>query len=457
MPVTRDVDAMCVLFGLVLRQVRQEAGYSLRDLGRRCLYDYSRISRVERGEHLIDADLVPALDQALQAGGLLIALRALMEPQGSSATAGPDRLAARSRADGDTVILDLDVTDGRAVQVRLPRRKFSALLAGGALRALFPTGTADLDQLERVGRAIETPERTDPQVLDYFRALLGQHFVADKMLGPRDLLGVVEAQIDTLDRLRRGCRPGSADATMRLLAQYAEFAGWLHQDAGDTAIARYWTDRATVWAQAVGDYELVSYLLVRRSNIALLDGDATDVIELAAAARRVPGRASPSVLALATQQEARGWALHADADRFRHLLDAAAGLLTGGPDRVSEDSPVYLHSYDLNVLEEQSATGFRDCGHADTAIAILERRIAATPRQHQRDRAHQLAKLANALLQTAQPDPERAAALGLSCVGVARTTGSARISGELRTLDRTLRRRWRDLSSTTELHEALAA
>ncbi len=326
---------MCQLFGLVLRHMRQEAGYSLRELGSRCLYDYSRISRVERGEHLIDADLVPAVDRALQAGGLLIALRALVPSEARSAAPTPGLLTAGFRTDGDTVTLELDIPDGRPVRVRLPRRKFSALLAGGALRALLPAGSTDLDQTERVGRAIADPRRTDTHVLDYFRVLLGQHFVADKMLGPRALLTVIPAQIDTLDRIRRDCRPGSADATMRLLAQYAEFAGWLHQDLGDTATARYRTDRATVWAQAAGDYELVSYLLVRRSNIALLDGDATDVIELAAAARRVPGRVSPSVLALATQQEARGWAMRADADRFRHLLDAAADLLDGTSDLVN--------------------------------------------------------------------------------------------------------------------------
>jgi transcriptional regulator with XRE-family HTH domain len=45
---------MCRLFGTVLRQLREQAGISLRELGRRCLYDHSRISRVERGEHVID-------------------------------------------------------------------------------------------------------------------------------------------------------------------------------------------------------------------------------------------------------------------------------------------------------------------------------------------------------------------------------------------------------------------
>jgi len=64
---------------------------------------------------------------------------------------------------------------------------------------------------------------------------------------------------------------------------------------------------------------MVAYMLVRRSNIALLDDDAINVVDLAAA-RKVPGPISPKLHALAAQQEARGWAMHGDADGFRHHL-----------------------------------------------------------------------------------------------------------------------------------------
>ena len=188
------------------------------------------------------------------------------------------------------------------------------------------------------------------------------------------------AQIEVLDGLRSHTRPGTAEPTLRLLAQYAEFAGWLHQDSGDTAAAMFWSDRATQWAQAIGDYQMVAYMLVRKSNIALLDDDAVNVVELAAAARKVPGPASPKLHALAAQQEARGWALAGEADEFQHRLDTAANLLRDHPDDVDETAPLYLHHYDLDTLEEQSASGYRACGKAETAIAILEAKIAATPK-----------------------------------------------------------------------------
>jgi transcriptional regulator with XRE-family HTH domain len=456
-PVGSDSDALRQVFGLALRQLRTQAGLSLRELGQRSLYDYSRISRVERGEHLIDPELVAALDQALGAGGLLTTLRSLVQ-ETDGATSGPKILPTGGHHvdDGDSVMLELRTPDGRIVRVKLSRREFTHLLTGGALRAVLPAGVGDLDQAERVSKVIDEPRRVDSSVLDYFHALLEQHFTADKMLGPRQLLGPVLVQIDVLDGLRRHTRPGTAEPTLRLLAQYAEFAGWLHQDAGDTPAAMYWSDRATQWAQAIGDYQMVAYMLVRKSNIALLNDDAVSVVDLAGAACKVPGSVSPKLHALAAQQEARGWALYGDADHFRHELDIAANLLREHPDDVDETAPVYLHHYDLDTLEEQSASGYRACGQAETAVAILERKIAATPDRMHRDQGHQLAKLANTVLATTQPDPERAVELGLRCVTTARSTGSARITKELRTLDRTLTRRWPTLPGTTELHEALA-
>lgn len=458
-------DAVRQVFGMALRQLRTEAGLSLRALGQAAHYDFSRISRAERGEHLIDSRYVPALDAVLGTGGLLGLLRSLA-PDEPAAGPGPAVAPAGLMTlpagrldtdDGDSVTLQLRTPDGRTVRVSLSRRDLGKLLGGGAMRAILPAGVADPDAAERVSRLLRHPRRIDPKVLGYFHTLLAEHFTADKMLGPRQLLGPVLAQIQVLDELRRHTRPGTSEATLRLLAQYAEFVGWLHQDAGDTTAAMWWSDRASQCAQAVGDYQMVAYLMIRRSNIALADDDPVNVVDLAAAARKVPGAVSPKLHALAAQQEARGWALHHDADTFQDRLDLAAELLRAHPGDVDADAPVYLHYYDLSTLDEQSASGYRACGHADTAVAILERQIRATPEHLHRDQGHQLAKLANTVLATADPDPERAADLGLRCVNIARDTGSARIAGELASLDRSLMRRWRNLPATVELHEALAA
>jgi len=446
-----------MVFGLALRQLRTEAGLSLRALGKAAHYDYTRLSRAERGEHLVDPDVARALDRALQTGGLLGRLRSL-EPPVAPARGRAPALPRTTFGDGpgDTVKLELRTADGRTVQVSLTRREFAQLLGSGALHAVLPAGVTDLDQADRLSHSL-SGSRVDPEVLGYFQRLLTEHYTADKMLGPRQLLGPVMAQLDVLDTLRRTVRLGDTQPVLQLLTQYAEFAGWLHQDGGDLRAAMHWSDRASQWAQAAGDDEMVAYMLVRKSNIATLDNDPRAVVALAAAARQVRGDVSPKLLALASQQEARGWAQLHNVQRFRACLDRASDLLATHPAGLRPSSPVYLHGYDLDALEEQSASAYRSAGHTATAAAILERKIRQTPNHLARDQAHQRAKLANLVTAGPDPDPERAAELGIACLDAWRQTGSARIAGELHELKRTLARRWPDLPAARPLHDALMA
>ena len=66
----------------------------------------------------------------------------------------------------------------------------------------------------------------------------------------------------------------------------------------------------------------------------------------------------------------------------------------------------------------------------DVAVTILENTIAATSSTMARDRGHLTSKLAVAITRTPQPDPARAASLGLQALSIARDTGSARIMRE---------------------------
>lgn len=336
----------------------------------------------------------------------------------------------------------------------IPRREFNQLLATGALGAIFPAGILNLDDADRLTTAMNQPSRVDAPVIGYFERLLNEHYTADKILGPHQLLGPVMAQLDMLDALRRHARPPVAKPLLRVLAQYAEFVGWLQQDAGNLPAALYWSDRATQWAQSAGDYPMAAYLLVRKSNISYLVDDANTVVELAAAAQEIPGDLSPRIRALAIQQEARGWALIRDGDQCRRRLDTAAELLTAHTDSGDDPTaPVYIQYYDLGVLEDQAATCYRSIGHAEDAVAIFESRIADSLKANlHRDCGYQMAKLANTVIATKQPDPQRAAQLGLACLDLARQTGSARITKELSALDATLAARWPDQPDVRAFH-----
>ncbi len=165
----------------------------------------------------------------------------------------------------------------------MSRRQLGQMLTVGALRGILPAGVLSVDDADRLTQAIAHPRRVDQQVIEYFRRLLAEHYTADKMLGPRQLLGPVMSQLDVLDTLCKQARPPVAKSLLRTLAQYAEFVGWLQQDGGGLHAAMHWSDRATQWAQSAVDYQMVAYLLIRKSNIACLANDATTAVDLAPA------------------------------------------------------------------------------------------------------------------------------------------------------------------------------
>src|SRR6476660_8988796 len=170
-----DAETVRRLFGVALRHLRRQADMSLRELGQHTRYDYSRISRVERGEHLIDPQMVPALDRVLKTGGLLTALRSLADDKATA----PGRKAAPEATphvdDGDTVVMELRTADGSAVQVSVSRREFARLVAGGVAGALMPLDSAP-DRPHPTTGPVAMPRRIDPQILGYLRNVLDQHF-----------------------------------------------------------------------------------------------------------------------------------------------------------------------------------------------------------------------------------------------------------------------------------------
>jgi hypothetical protein len=439
------------IFGLALRQLRAQAGLSLRELGKRALYDYTRLSRAERGEILIPEHQVQVLDDLLRGGGLLVALR-----RGAASVPGGVVVSHCSVADSGPVILEIRLPGGGSITMSLSRRQFAQILATGALGSVLP-GTRTREHASRAARAVDEPARLDGEVLSYFQRALDGYYRADKMLGPRRLIGPVLAQIDVLDDLRCGARPPYADPLLRILARYGEMAGWLLEDSGDLDAAADWSRRAGAWAQCAGDTNMAAYMLVRQANIAALTGDHAAVVQLAGAAHRISGPIDPKLTALALQQQARGHARLGQQHDCFTLLDQAISTLREHPHVSDPDVPVYLHHYDLPTLHEQSAACYQIAGQADTAVTILENTIAATGQNLTRDRGHLTAKLAVAITHTTHPDPDRAASLGLHALTTARTTGSARIMRELWTLDTRLTSRWLTHPASRALHDALAA
>ncbi|MGH3927122.1 MAG: hypothetical protein ACRDTT_30355, partial [Pseudonocardiaceae bacterium] len=303
----------------------------------------------------------------------------------------------------------------------------------------------------RLVRTIHAPERVDAEIMGYLQRVLDGHQTADKMHGPRHLIDVVAAQMRFVDHLRSGARGEVRNELLTVGARYAEFTGWLHQDAGDTQAATYWTDRAMDWAQEAGNAALVSYLLMRKSHQARDQRDAQQVIGLAQASQRVAGPLPSHIRAQAVEEEAQGHALAEDEVACHRRFDEALELVASsrqeefsGPGRGRYVTEVYV--------ELQRANGWMELGRPLRAIDLYERELARLPAVQQRDVGVNFARLGRAY--AANRDPEQAVAVGHKALAIGRETGSARILTELHRLDTGLADS-RGLPIVVQFHEAL--
>ena len=297
----------------------------------------------------------------------------------------------------------------------------------------------------------QTSRHVDPEAAALLRSIRVEYARADNLLGPTHLLDLMSLHLDFIGELTAAASGDVRTELFAVRAKYAEFAGWLYQDAGNARAADYWSDRALEWATVADDHFLTSYVLMRKSNQASGVGDAVRTLDLAHAALHKPDRLTPRVRALALRQEAHGYALAGDATACARALEAAVEQAAldedhGDQERIETGycTPAYV--------EMEAADCWMTLGRPDKAIAIFENGLAAWPSDYQRDRGVHLARLAVA--HAANREPEQACAVAREALTIAVSTGSGRATTELRRAVGRLARC--DLPAVAELREALA-
>ncbi|MFJ7244534.1 DNA-binding protein [Kitasatospora sp. NPDC098652] len=277
----------------------------------------------------------------------------------------------------------------------------------------------------------------------------------DNVLGPREVLATAQEHIQLIQRLRREASGNDRKALLQLLAEYAEFCSWLHQDGGDHRSAQYWADRATDWASACGDHDLIAYITARKAQLAGDMKESVDAVDLADYAQRL-ARPGSRLSAMGAVYGAHGHALLGDELTAQHTFDQALALVTD-----PSEAPIGRGRW-LNAayVEAQRARSLSLLGHHQEAVAGFEQAIRSLPSNFRRDRGVYLAR--SAISQLAANGPEQAAATGEAALGIALSTGSARIFTELAMLDGLLQRcrgvlevdRFRAAFDSHLLHEA---
>lgn len=392
------------MFGAELRARRLAAGVSLAELARRVHYSKGHLSRVETGHKPPGADLARRCDAALGARGELAGL----------AGPAPEVEAVPVGGLGEVWLLGLG---GDSWFAPVSGREAEPPGAAGVFGARLPAVAA-------------RPEPT----AEVFEAMFAQHRRLGLVAGPATVLPAVIAHTHTLRELARTTGGAPGRRLTLLAARYAEYAGWMSQEAGDDRMALWWTRTAVELAGHAGGVELAAHGLVRQALVALYRDDAVRTVELARRAQADPA-ASARTLGLAALREAQGHALAGAETDCRHALDRARPLLRGTDDA----NGLSLGPAATTGLPE-IVTGWclHDLGRPAEAATVLDEALAAIPPGSHRSRARFGAR--RALAHAAAGEVEHACDLAAEVLDTAAVVDSATIRQDLRRLGRTLAR-----------------
>lgn len=291
--------------------------------------------------------------------------------------------------------------------------------------------------------------------VDWLARSLREHYQADNLLGPAVLLPVLTAHLGTIGRMRRTATGSVLADLLQVGAGYAEFAGWLSQDAGDLAGANQLYGQGMELAQAAGDDRMAAFILVRRAVQALAANEAAYAARLAQAAQRNRSPLTARVRAIAAQTEAIGHARAGDASEAARALDTAEKCTAEAEGVPADGDPSDGRYCELPLyLRISRAKVHLTLGDGPSAVTAFGDVLAVLPAAYRRDRGQYLAHLAHASALAGLP--EQACAQATESLAIAIETGSLRTLRDLRAMVASLDN-WSSLREVTQLRDCLAA
>lgn len=273
-----------------------------------------------------------------------------------------------------------------------------------SLGVLIETGASRVDPELHVWAAAADPEHVLAHLTEQWHLLVR----ADNLMGPRHALAGVQQQLPFLDALRESGPRCAKLEILRLAAQYAESASWLHEDAGAGRQARSWAEHALHLARSGGHDDLISWGNFRRSQQVLADASprtardaAQRALELLAHAR-FEGRPQSTMRAALESHNATALAVLGDGKAVNRRLDLAhnhAERWDAGDARSGHGAfatPGYL------VL--QRAWCYTILQRPNKAVPLFEEGLRSLPAVYHRDRAGHLVRYAHTLRDAGQVD-----------------------------------------------------
>ncbi|BAJ27839.1 MULTISPECIES: helix-turn-helix transcriptional regulator [Kitasatospora] len=418
-------------FGVELRRLREQHGLSLDGLARQLSYSKGYLSKVESGQRRASQELARRCDALLGAEGRLQQLAARPAP-----APRPDPARTTPPAPGPHPHDGHPYAAGAAgYTAEHPGRRESLPFAALPAPSGYP-GLPALPAAELLGALLpQRPTALDPGVPALLREQLVQYRALGQQLDPVLLVPALQMQSETAVRIALRCDGRTRAELLLIAAHFIEFGGWMAQEAGDRHTALAYTERAVELARAGGNRQLAGYALVRRALVTFYAGDAAATVALAAAAQ--DRRLRPRIRGLAALREAQGHALGGDRGRCLRALERAEVLLaTAAADH--DGGPTIGSSHIADPAAMTTGWCLFDLGHARRAAEILDREHARIPLRATRARVRY--GLRRALAHAAAGEAEHACAVAAEQLGGLGDVPSATVTGDLRRLDRELRR-----------------
>ncbi|MEV4135491.1 hypothetical protein AB0J72_25350 [Dactylosporangium sp. NPDC049742] len=301
---------------------------------------------------------------------------------------------------------------GRATDVELglyvPRRTDSGTAADGGARVQPMPGSWD-----------ETTFHLSAQ----WRLLVQ----TDKLFGPAYALIGVSAQLTLVEQLLTEVPAAFRPSLIRLAAQYAESAAWLHQSLDEHDAARRWSGQALAWAVQAGDSVMTAWARYRSSQRYLFAGEVPGAVSEAVAAMRLDTKLPAPMRAALRVQWAHAVAAGGGYGEAMQLLDDAhrwaADRFLGKAD--GEHGTYCTSGY----IEVHRGACLRLAGRPGEALAVLDQALPSIPSLHRQD--YTTALLSKAAAHVAARQPDQAAATARTALPIARHAGSLRVLNQL--------------------------
>ncbi|HEX3922115.1 MAG TPA: hypothetical protein VHY31_07505 [Streptosporangiaceae bacterium] len=334
--------------------------------------------------------------------------------------------ASSAICEGDAIVVPCRALDGRTIWVSIPRRTFlTGGLGAAALTAIATASTPGPGGAVMAKIRAAASEPTEMTPIEHLRQLRGTLVESDNLLGSDCVMPAVHSQIQMIHQLRSGRRGADRRELLVIQAEYAEFAGWLHQDARDFDGARFWLDRALEWSQMAADQNLATYVMARKSQLAGDMHESADAVDLADAAGNM-AREGSRLQATAATYGAHGHALAGQAAACMRTIDSARETA----ERLDDDPKSPWASWlDSSYIEVQRGRCLSALGEHAQAAEVFQQAIRELPESFRRDRGVYLAR--ESLAHAQAREPEQAASVGMKAIAIAYDTQSGRVINEL--------------------------